>query len=321
MGWAGKGEKRGEFVAQAQNEEAERNWPDLLCQRSWIRCRAGNWSSLIPGQVGSSTEEQRELCSSPFILQVREGSAAAGKLPCLSLLWEISHFSLSFSKSEHFVTLKTEENSRLTWCAVSWSQWGCGEMIMKFYSWTGKVLYNNTLLYNNTILFALQWLYSKCLCVSLHLSTNWLNFGIIWFFSQVSELLKGGSRVNTCPMSALKWCWCLKEGLSQSEKSSAQSRRTCHFPLHYTSSLFNFLCLAESWLKCCIRPRQPGCPGKAVRRDVCLRGWMRGVYCKMMKKSSGLCLGKNYLGTAEPFLGESGYVTTSDHVCLITLCP
>lgn len=138
--------------------------------------------------------------------------------------------------------------------------------------------------------------------IKMPLSTSWLNFRITWFFSQVSELLKGGPRVNTWPMSALKWCWCLKEGLSQSGRSSAQSRRICHFPLHYTSSLFNFFCLSESWLKPCIRSRQPGCQVRlcAVREDVCLRDWMKGVSCKMRKKSSGFCLNKNYLCMPEP---------------------
>lgn len=38
---------------------------------------------------------------------------------------------------------------------------------------------------------------------------------------------------------------------------------------------------------------------------------MRGVSCEMMKKSSGLCLGKNYLGMPEPFLGELDYVVST----------
>lgn len=39
----------------------------------------------------------------------------------------------------------------------------------------------------------------------------------------------------------------------------------------------------------------------------------------MMKKPSGLCLGKNYLGMPEPSLGELECVTRSNHVCPITV--
>lgn len=68
----------------------ERNWTDLLYGRSCVRCRAGK-----------SSEQHRELCSSPFILQLKVLSAAAAG--------ELSHFPLSLLKSEHFGTLETEE--------------------------------------------------------------------------------------------------------------------------------------------------------------------------------------------------------------------
>lgn len=87
----GEGGKPREVVAQSQNQEAEKNWTDLLYKRSWallcqVLCSGGEFE-LSDTRTRSSTEEQGELYLNLFILQVRgEGSATADKLLMISEL-------------------------------------------------------------------------------------------------------------------------------------------------------------------------------------------------------------------------------------------
>lgn len=88
-----EGGKPGEVVPPSQNQEAERNWTDLLYKRNWAVSGAVQWRGIRPPEYRNrvSTEDRRELCLSSSILQVREeASATAGKLFAVSELALVS---------------------------------------------------------------------------------------------------------------------------------------------------------------------------------------------------------------------------------------
>lgn len=130
--WDDQGRRKTEgSLLVSQNEEAERNWPDLLCKRSCVRCRAGSWSWCRAGWV-EHRGAGAALLQPIYSVTERGGRAAAGNL---SLLGELSHFSLSLLKSGHFITLETR---KFTACLIC-----CSLEIVRMWRNDNKILFLN----------------------------------------------------------------------------------------------------------------------------------------------------------------------------------